>query len=204
MKSMNAAQAVTRPEWAALNADIHDCIRCRPELNIQDETESAPGYGSKSSRVVVVGQSLCKLCMKHHEPFRGGSERFIKAALNLVGRVKEDVFTTNVVHCHPPGNRPSRTKEIEHCSEYLYRELDLVGPRLVIGLGRDERAHVVLRAKYPDVVPLEWWPGDPPLSPTGNPALVFFPHPSWVKFQPTAVRDEWVADLAAVIEWGFR
>jgi DNA polymerase len=204
MKSMNAGQPVMTPESAALSAAIHDCRRCRPGLNIPGETESAPGYGSKSSPVMVVGQSLCELCMKHHEPFRGGSERFIMAALDRIGRRKQQLFVTNVVHCHPPNDRPSKSLEITNCSEYLHRELDLLGPRLVIGLGRDERAHAVLRAKYPDVVPLEWWPRDPPLAPTGDPALVFFPHPSWVKFQPAPVRDEWVADLAAVIEWGFR
>lgn len=73
----------------------------------------------------------------------------------------------------------------------------------MVGLGRDKRAHAVFREKYPNVVPLEWWPGDPPLAPAGDPAVVFFPHPSWVAFQSAVVRDEWVADLAAVIGCGF-
>ena len=91
------------------------------------------------------------------EPFRGGCERFITTALKVHGRSKKDLFVTNIVHCHPPNNRASRNSEIENCRRYLHRELDLVRPRLAIGLGRDERAHAVLMAEYPDTTPLEWW-----------------------------------------------
>ena len=58
-------------ERDALAAEIAGCRRCRPELNVRGETESAPGYGSETSPVMLVGQSLCKLCMKYGEPFRG-------------------------------------------------------------------------------------------------------------------------------------
>ena len=200
----NGAESRITRDWAALNDAIRDCERCRPELNIEGQTQSAPGYGNKSSPVALVGQSLCGPCMEPQEPFYGGCERFITAALEVHGRSKGDLFVTNIVHCHPPNNRASRTSEIENCRKYLHRELDLVAPRLVIGLGRDERAHRVLRERYPDAKPLEWWPAGPPLSPEGSDtALMFFPHPSWVKFQPEPVRSEWVTDLAAAIDWGF-
>jgi len=194
-------------EFAVLNRDIGDCRRC-DGMNRAGITGSAPGCGDRAAPVVIVGQSLCHRCMLTGIPFTGGSERFIKAALHAAGgRVKKDVFITNVVHCHPHrkprDNRPSRTEEIANCREYLYRELDFVAPRLVIGLGRDERAHDVFRAKYPDVMPLEWRPGEAPMAPAGDPAVVFFPHPAWVAFQPAPVREEWVADLATVIGWGF-
>lgn len=50
------------------------------------------------------------------------------------------MFTTNVVHCHPPKNRPSLPHEIDNCRPYLSREIDIVAPRLIISLGRDARA----------------------------------------------------------------
>lgn len=188
--------------WSTLNAQIEKCKDCGPHMNVEGKTASAPGFGDRRSPVAIVGQSLCRRCMlPPKEPFRGGSERFITAALN--SRPKSDLFVTNVVHCHPEGDRRSLDAEIDNCRKYLRRELELVAPRLVIGLGRDPRAHAVLAAIYPDVEPLEWWLGSPPV-PTSQPALVFFPHPSWVKFQPKPLREEWVRDLARVIDWGFR
>lgn len=199
----------TRDEqFATLNRAIADCRRC-DGMNLEaNQTSSAPGCGDRAAPVAIVGQSLCHRCMETGIPFTGGSERFVLAALAAAEKIKNNVFITNVVHCHPHSqprdNRPSRDEEIRNCREYLWGELDLVAPRLVIGFGRDERAHNVFREKYPRVAPLEWWPGNLPLAPAGHPAVVFFPHPAWVAMQPALVRAEWVADLAAVIEWGFR
>lgn len=74
-------------------------------MNEPGRTESAPGYGSLVSAVVLVGQSLCKKCMESRIPFTGGSGRYIDQALDLAGREKSEVFTTNLVHCHPEGDR---------------------------------------------------------------------------------------------------
>ena len=78
-------------------------------MNVPGETQSAPGFGTVCSPVVIVGQSLCgKPYMDSQIPFTGGSGKLIDEALDNVDKDKSDVFTTNVVHCHPPGNRPSR------------------------------------------------------------------------------------------------
>ncbi len=79
------------------------------------------------------------LCMQTQVPFTGGSGRLLDQAFDLASVCKEQLYITNVVHCHPPDNRPSRPEEIENCSEYLCRELEIVRPKLVIGLGKDAR-----------------------------------------------------------------
>jgi uracil-DNA glycosylase family 4 len=43
--------------------------------------------------------------METQVPFTGGSGRLIDDALALAGMPKNSIFITNVVHCHPPGNR---------------------------------------------------------------------------------------------------
>jgi len=179
-------------------------------MNIPGETKSAPGYGSVYSPVVIVGQSLCHQCMDSQIPFTGGSGKLIDEALNLAGIDKDQAFITNVVHCHPHDhprdNRASYPHEIENCTPYLHRELDIVGPRLVIGLGRDAAA--VLQAHYPDTEPLPW-PFVAPREFRVRPALLLGPHPShvlmpWVRNKRPGIREEFVTSLERALKWSFR
>jgi uracil-DNA glycosylase family 4 len=184
---------------AVLKASIKMCGRCSG-MNIPGFTQAAPGYGSERSPVAVVGQSLCGPCMKTQIPFSGGSGLLLDRVFERVGVAKKDLFITNVVHCHPPDNRPSLPEEIANCSPYLRRELDIVKPVLVIGLGQDARA--VLTTMYPQARQLDWPFRSPPddASPMN---LLCPPHPAWIRRQNETVRDLYVRSLASAIAWAF-
>lgn len=189
----------------AVKAEIVQCQRC-DGMNVHDVTQAAPGYGSPESPVVVVGQSLCgKPCMRAQIPFTGGSGRFLNLGLERAGLTKSDIFTTNVVHCHPPDNRPSLPHEIENCRPYLLRELEIIQPRLVVGLGKD--ASAALRDVYPTADELPW-PFDAPRGRSqrtaASPKLLAVPHPSWIKWQPQEEREEYVESLARALRWAFQ
>lgn len=188
---------MSRDEAIALASRIRACRACEG-LNEPGVTESAPGYGSITSPIMIVGQSLCGPCMKTQIPFTGGSGRLIDAALEKAGRTKNELFITNTVHCHPPNNRPSLPSEIENCRPFLTAELNLVSPRVVVTLGKDAAAAVALAA--PAHTQGLW-----PLAPTSrvriplNPLVLNAPHPSWVLRQPRSKREEFITSLAAVI-----
>ncbi|OBI31101.1 uracil-DNA glycosylase family protein [Mycobacterium sp. E2238] len=185
-----------------LAADIAACRRC-PGLNIPDVTGSAPGFGSENSPVALVGQSLCKACMEYPpEPFRGGSEWLITRALERAGKVKSDLFVTNVVHCHPPEDRASQVHEKANCARFLRRELALVRPLLMVGLGDD--AHDALRKECPRALIIEWRRYAPrPAIPAHGPVVLCLPHPSHVKFWPKDERKEWIDIFAVAVRRGF-
>lgn len=183
-----------------LATQIRGCTAC-DGMNIPEVTQAAPGYGSAHSPVVIVGQSLCGPCMATQIPFTGGSGRFLDRALTAAGLAKADVFTTNVVHCHPPNNRPSLPHEITNCRPYLRREIDIVAPRLIIALGRDARAALELLQPTAPVLP---WPFTRPRKAPAAPdatRLLFAPHPSWIARQPRPDQDAYVDSLAAALRW---
>ena len=206
MTIITADLRARRRRKTRLDARIETCQRCGPTMNVPGETQSAPGFGSVCSPMVIVGQSLCgKPCMDSQIPFTGGSGKLIDEALAIVGKDKSDVFTTNVVHCHPRRNHRSLPEWIKNCTPYLHRELEIVQPRLIIGLGKDAQA--VLQARYPETDPLSW--ERQRLRSKDCPDLWFGPHPShvlkpWVQERNPGIRDRYVASLARAIRWGFR
>ena len=188
---------------------IRTCTKCQG-MNLHGVTQSSPAYGDIGSPVVVVGQSLCRRCMKEQQPFFGGSGKHLDKALKDAGYDKEDIYTTNVVHCHPVGDVASKQEWIDNCTPYLREELAIVQPRLAVGFGDD--AHNALRAIYPDSSELDW----PLMTVEGfapyrgdSPALLFPPHPGSFRFKSTKdgfrarIVEEWESCLAWAFEWAF-
>jgi len=186
----------------ALDEEVRACRRC-DGMNEKGVTQAAPGWGNEFSPVVIVGQSLCEQCMFREppEPFYERSGTLLDLAFDKADCKKEDLFITNVVHCHPPENRASHTHEIVNCSEYLYRELEIVRPSLVIGLGKD--AERVLTFFYPTARHLRE-PFETPKNVRSKkvPCLFFATHPAYIKRDHNeANRTAYVAGLANAIRW---
>ncbi|MCV7143577.1 uracil-DNA glycosylase family protein [Mycolicibacterium fortuitum] len=179
---------------------ISTCRQC-PDMNEPGVTASAPGYGSAHAPVAIVGQSLCRKCMESGIPFTGGSGTYIDRALELAGREKPELFITNVVHCHPEDDRKSYRYEIDNCRHFLHEELDVVSPRLIIGLGED--AEKVLSERYPDGHRLQWPFVEPRKSKPDLTYLLFPEHPGSLRFKKTAERAYYSPSLARAIAWGF-
>jgi uracil-DNA glycosylase family 4 len=173
--------------------DVRSCSRC-PGMNIDGLTQSAPGFGSETSRVIFVGQSLCGPCMHTQIPFTGGSGRILDQCLAHAGITKRDVFTTNVVHCHPPNNRASQPYEVLNCAEYLRRELALLqNAILVVTLGRDART--ALERELPKVA----WIGTASEILRGRLNAFAAAHPAFIMRQRGDMRDDYIRSLGDTI-----
>jgi hypothetical protein len=117
-------------ERDALARDIAACRRC-PGLNVKGKTGSASGYGCETSPVMLVGQSLCKPCMITGIPFTGGAGRFIEAALDAAGQVKEDV------HDQRGALPPTRQPAVARARKSQLRRL--FAPRARVGAAAADR-----------------------------------------------------------------
>ena len=178
-------------QYRSLADQIRNCRKC-PGLNKKGVTESAPGFGNISARVMIVGQSLCRKCMVTQIPFTGGSGRLLDRAFANAGIKKTDVFITNVVHCHTPNNRKSLPHEIINCHNFLLRELALVRPRALVLLGEDAVTSILGREAWPFRV------GDK----VTHDRYVIYPmyHPSYILRKGTAEANRYVESLAHVLK----
>ena len=68
-------------------------------------------------------------------PFVGQAGRLLDTLLGEIGLTRGDVFVANVLKCRPPGNRDPLPQEIDACQDYLFRQLELIEPKVVCTLG---------------------------------------------------------------------
>src|SRR5262249_44418195 len=65
----------------------------------------------------------------------GSAGQLLTQLTEGIGLTRADVYIANVVKCRPPGNRDPLPDEIEACSPWLDRQLELVAPRVLVTLG---------------------------------------------------------------------
>jgi DNA polymerase len=68
-------------------------------------------------------------------PFVGQAGKLLDQLLGEIGLERGDVFIANVLKCRPPQNRDPLPQEIDACQDYLFRQLELIRPRVVCTLG---------------------------------------------------------------------
>jgi DNA polymerase len=84
-------------------------------------------------------------------PFVGAAGKFLEELLGTIGLKREDVFIGNVVKCRPPGNRDPMPEEIDACSTYLERQIEVIDPKVIITLGRFSMARYFPNAKISQI-----------------------------------------------------
>jgi DNA polymerase len=128
---MTAAQR--REELKAVLAEARDCTRC-PQL-AATRTTVVFGAGNADADLMFVGEAPGANEDKQGLPFVGQAGRLLDTLLGEIGLAREDVFIQNTLMCRPPGNRDPQPGEIQNCSGYLLRKIELVRPRVICTLG---------------------------------------------------------------------
>ncbi|HLS47079.1 MAG TPA: uracil-DNA glycosylase [Gemmatimonadales bacterium] len=105
------------------------CDLCPPR------THAVPGEGNPDADLVLVGEGPGATEDQTGRPFVGAAGRLLEEILGAVELRREDVFICNVVKCRPPQNRAPLPDEIAACIPYLYRQLALIQPKVILTLG---------------------------------------------------------------------
>src|SRR4051794_30706541 len=120
----------------ALKAVFHEasgCTRC-PQL-AATRTTVVFGSGNSDADLMFVGEAPGRSEDEQGLPFVGQAGRLLSELLGEIGLERSDVFVANVLKCRPPGNRDPLPQEIANCQDYLFRQLELIEPRVVCTLG---------------------------------------------------------------------
>lgn len=102
------------------------------------------GTGNPDADLVVIGEAPGDREDKQKEPFVGPSGQLLEKIFKKLELSREDVYITNVVKKRPPGNRTPSMREMELHAPYLYAELAVVQPKVIVTLGRTATAFVTV------------------------------------------------------------
>jgi DNA polymerase len=173
---------------AALRAEILAHGGCGYEP-CETATRMVPGEGSPLASVMFVGEAPGATEDALGRPFVGRAGKLLDELLEAAGLVRAEVWITNVVKARPPRNRDPRAPEVAHWMPFLERELALIGPRVVVPLGRHALKHFSPEAKIAEVHGRVLQAGE----------RVLFPlyHPAAAIYNP-ALRETLFADVAAL------
>lgn len=109
------------------------CTRCRLSEN---RTQVVFSDGPRHARLMVVGEAPGANEDRTGLPFVGAAGKYLDLLLATVGLSREEsVYIANVLKCRPPGNRDPKPDEIECCSPYLRKQIDLVRPEVLLAVG---------------------------------------------------------------------
>lgn len=115
-----------------IREDIGDCTRCalhkgRNKLVFAD--------GSPDARLMFVGEGPGADEDAQGLPFVGRAGQLLNNMITAMGLKREEVYIANVVKCRPPGNRTPEPEEANTCSPFLFRQIDVVKPEVIVALG---------------------------------------------------------------------
>lgn len=111
---------------------VRKCSACRLSGH---RTNAVPGEGPESADLVVVGEGPGATEDETGRPFVGRAGELLTEILQAIDLPRERVFICNVVKCRPPSNRKPLQDEIDACVPYLYRQLELIGPKVIVAMG---------------------------------------------------------------------
>jgi uracil-DNA glycosylase len=119
-------------ELRAFGEVVAGCTRC-PLAD--GRTQVVFGSGDPNADLMFVGEAPGFHEDKQGVPFVGAAGKLLDQLLAGIGLRRDDVFVANVLKCRPPGNRDPMPQEIEACESHLWRQIELIEPRVVATLG---------------------------------------------------------------------
>lgn len=129
----------------ALAEIIEKCTRCPL---YKTATHAVPGEGAAKADMLVVGEAPGANEDESGRPFVGQAGQLLTKILAAIDLTREDVFIANVLKHRPPGNRNPKPDEVEACSPYLTRQIQLIKPKVILALGTFA-AQTLLETKTP-------------------------------------------------------
>ena len=127
--SKNAAEAL-----AAVRTDIGDCTRCK--LHGLGRRQIVFGVGNPTASLMFVGEAPGGDEDIQGIPFVGRAGQLLTKIIEAIELKRDDVYIANVIKCRPPQNRNPEPDEVATCNPFLFQQIDIIKPRVIVALGK--------------------------------------------------------------------
>lgn len=110
------------------------CMRCK--LCELGRSQVVFGVGNPKARLMFVGEAPGEEEDKRGEPFVGRAGQLLTKIIEAIGLSREQVYIANVIKCRPPDNRNPEPDEVATCEPFLFRQIDVIRPTVIVPLGK--------------------------------------------------------------------
>lgn len=111
-----------------------ECTRCK--LCTQGRHQIVFGVGHPRAPLMFVGEAPGEEEDKQGEPFVGRAGQLLTKIIESIGLARDQVYIANVIKCRPPANRNPEPDEVAACEPFLFRQIDVINPRVIVPLGK--------------------------------------------------------------------
>lgn len=111
------------------------CDNCKSCPLHEGRTNVVVGEGNVNADIMLLGNEPSPDDDACGSPFVGEAGKVLDQALEEAGISRDDVFIANVMKCRPPKSRKPKRSEVEACSEYLFEQIRLVRPKVLVTMG---------------------------------------------------------------------
>ena len=121
------------PDWNALENTCQSCTAC---TLCQRRRNVVFGVGNRNADVLFVGEGPGEQEDLQGEPFVGAAGKLLDDMLSIIDLDRKQCYIANIVKCRPPGNRDPFEEEQDACIGYLWDQIALIRPKIIVCLGR--------------------------------------------------------------------
>ena len=118
---------------AIVRAEIGDCVRCK--LHALGRRQIVFGVGNPDADLMFVGEAPGADEDIQGIPFVGRAGQLLTKIIEAIDLTRDDVYIANVIKCRPPGNRNPEQDEVDTCEPFLFQQIDVIKPKVIVALG---------------------------------------------------------------------
>jgi len=139
-ESYTQAIAPLKEKEVALPNDLEQlrniCYNCHLCELSKSRRNVVFGKGDINSDILFIGEAPGATEDIAAEPFVGrAGELLTKMIESVLERPRSSVYISNIVKCRPPQNRTPSPKEALTCRPYIFKEIEIIQPKLIVALG---------------------------------------------------------------------
>ena len=127
-----ASPASTSQRLAQLREELGECSRCKLHST---RTHLVYGVGNPSADLMFVGEAPGRDEDQQGIPFVGRAGQLLTKIIEAIDLKRDDVYIANVIKCRPPNNRNPEPDEIQTCQPFLFGQIDVIQPKVIVALG---------------------------------------------------------------------
>jgi len=130
-----------------MNEVVKEILTCKKCTLWKFRRNPVPGEGSLDAKIMFIGEAPGYWEDVKGKPFVGAAGKLLDKLLAEVELSRSEVFIGNILKCRPPENRDPQPEEVEACTPYLDRQIEIIKPKIIVTLGRHSTAYIFSKVK---------------------------------------------------------